>query len=86
MRGKGNLLILVGILFVVAGIVGLVHPQWQGRDKMIEVDVGGRQLEVTTRRITDIPPAFCIAVIVAGLCTAGLGGINRAKATAGKSQ
>jgi hypothetical protein len=77
---RGTALIVIGILFVAAGITGLIHPQWQGRDKKMEVDLGARQIEVTMRRITDVPPLFCGAIIVAGLCVAALGGITRVKA------
>jgi F420-0:gamma-glutamyl ligase len=75
MRGKA--LMIVGILLTIAGIVCFVHPQWQGRDKIMEVDVAGKQLQVTTRRVTDIPPLFAGAVLVMGICTAGLGFISR---------
>jgi hypothetical protein len=75
MRGKA--LVIIGILLAIAGIVGFIHPQWQGRDKLMEVDVAGKQLQVTTRRVTDIPPLFAGAVLVMGICTAGLGVISR---------
>jgi F420-0:gamma-glutamyl ligase len=74
---RGNALILVGVLLAIAGIVGFIHPQWQGRDKLMEVDVAGKQLQVTTRRVTDIPPLFSGAVLVMGVCTAALGFISR---------
>ena len=76
---RSAFLIVVGLFLATAGIVGFVHPQWQGQDKKIEVDVGSKQLQVTTRRVTDIPPLFSGAVLVAGLCTAALGGIVRSK-------
>ena len=75
MRGKA--LIVIGILFVIAGIIGFIHPQWQGRDKIMEVDVAGKQLQVTTRRVTDIPPLLSGAVLVMGICIAALGFISR---------
>jgi hypothetical protein len=77
---RATVFIVIGVLFVAAGITGLIHPQWQGRDKKMDVDVQGNHYVVTTRRIVDIPPIFCGAVIVAGLCTAALGGITRSKA------
>jgi hypothetical protein len=79
---KGNALVLVGFLFVAAGITGLIHPQWQGRDKKAEVDIGSRSVEIDTRKIIDFPPLFSGAVLVIGLCTAGLGGISRRKSRA----
>jgi hypothetical protein len=84
MRGKA--LLLVGLLFVVAGIVMFVHPQWQGRDKMMEVDIAGKQLEVTTRRVTDVPPLLSGAIVVMGLCVASLGGISRRKAASAREK
>jgi hypothetical protein len=76
---KGTILIIVGILFVAAGVTGLVHPQWVGREKKVSVEFNSKQYEVSTRRVTDIPTGFSIAIIVMGACTAALGGITRAK-------
>ena len=76
---KGNVLIVIGLLFVAAGVAGFVHPQWQGRDKEMDVEVAGQKLKVTTRRVTDIPPVFSGAVLVAGICVAALGAISRTK-------
>jgi hypothetical protein len=77
MRGKA--LIFVGVLLIVAAIVMFVHPQWQGQDKKLEVEVAGKQLEVTTRRVTDIPPLFSGAILVMGVCALALGQISRPK-------
>jgi hypothetical protein len=76
---RGRFLIIVGVLLIVASIVMFVHPQWQGRDKQLEVDIAGKQLEVTTRRVTDIPPLLSGALLVMGVCAVALGGISRAK-------
>jgi hypothetical protein len=70
---------IVGTLLVLAGGAGLVHPQWQGRENKMSVNVGSKEVEVATRRITDVPPLFSWAVIVAGGCTALLGAISRPK-------
>jgi hypothetical protein len=77
---RGNSLIVVGVLLIAAGITFLVHPQWQGRDKKVEVEVGTKQLEVNTRRVTDFPPLFSGAILVMGICVTALGGISRTKA------
>jgi hypothetical protein len=76
---KGTILIVVGILFIAAGVAGLVHPQWVGREKKVSVEFNSKQYEVSTRRVTDIPVGFSIAIIVMGACTATLGGVTRAK-------
>jgi hypothetical protein len=76
---RAILLIVVGTLIFAAGIAGLVHPQWQGRDKQTSVDFGDKHYVVTTRRIVDIPKGFCISIIVLGGCTATLGVMLRSK-------
>jgi hypothetical protein len=79
---KINALMAIGVLFVAAGVVGLVHPQWQGSDHEMDVSVAGKTVIVNTRRIVDIPPLFCGAVIVAGVCVVVLGGLQKGKAPA----
>lgn len=74
-----NALIAVGVLFVVAGIIGLVHPQWEGHKDEMQVKVAGQDLIVATRKIVDVPPLLSGAVIVAGVCVFGLGLIGKSK-------
>lgn len=76
---KGTILIAIGILFIAAGVTGLVHPQWVGQEKKVSVEFNSKQYEVSTRRVTDIPAGFSVAIIVMGACTAALGGITRAR-------
>ena len=78
-KRKVNYLMIMGTLFVIAGVAGLVHPQWQGRSHEMQVEVAGRNVQVNTRRIIDIPPLFSGAVIVMGICIAMLGGIQEAR-------
>ncbi|HTZ73662.1 MAG TPA: hypothetical protein VMB47_07070 [Candidatus Aquilonibacter sp.] len=73
-------LIVIGILLVGAGITGLVHPQWVGSEKKVEVQFGAKQYEVATRRVTDIPMPFSGSIIVMGSCCTALGLILRARA------
>ena len=70
---------IMGVLFVIAGIVGLVHPQWQGRDHKMPVELAGQSVIVNTRRVIDVPPLFCGAIIVMGICVVMLGFITEAK-------
>ncbi|MGH9574899.1 MAG: hypothetical protein ACRD40_15385 [Candidatus Acidiferrales bacterium] len=77
---KGRMLIVVGILIVAAGVIGLIHPQWQGRDKKTDVQFGDKHYVVNTRRIVRLPVGFCISIMVMGGCTAALGAITHAKA------
>ncbi|HKQ86040.1 MAG TPA: hypothetical protein VJS43_04640 [Candidatus Acidoferrales bacterium] len=77
---KGMTLIIVGTLIVVAAVIGLVHPQWQGRDKKVDVEFGDKHYVVTTRRIVNVPVGFCISIMVMGGCTVALGAVTRAKA------
>jgi len=76
---KGRMLIIVGALIVAAGVVGLIHPQWQGRDKKTDVTFGDKHYVVNTRRIVRLPVGFCISIMVMGGCTAALGAITRAR-------
>ena len=76
---KGIFLIVVGLFVFAAAVVGLIHPQWQGSDKKVDVAYGTQHYVVTTRRIIDIPVGFCISIMIAGGCTAVLGAITRAK-------
>jgi hypothetical protein len=78
-KKKVNTLMLMGVLFVILGIVGLVHPQWQGRDHQMQVEVAGRDVQVDTRRVIDLPPLFCGAIAAMGLCVAALGWIQEAR-------
>ena len=78
-RKKVNTFMVMGVLFVIAGIVGLVHPQWQGPEHKMNVDVQGKEVVVNTRRIIDIPPLFCGSIMVMGACLALLGWIQEAK-------
>lgn len=75
---KATFLIVIGLLVVAGGITGLIHPQWQGRNKKMDVQYGDKHYVVTTRRIVDVPIGFCISIIVAGSCTAALGLITQA--------
>lgn len=76
---RGMTLIVLGTLILAAGVVGLVHPQWQGRDKKTDVDFGTQHYVVNTRRIVNLPVGFCISIMVMGGCTAALGALTRAK-------
>jgi hypothetical protein len=78
-KQKVNTLMIMGVLFVIVGVVGLVHPQWQGPAHQMQVEVAGRDVQVNTRRIIDIPPLFCGAIIVMGIGVAMLGGIQEAR-------
>lgn len=77
---KGMTLIILGTLILAAGITGLIHPQWQGRDKKTAVEFGDKHYVVNTRRIVNIPVGFAISIMVMGGCTAVLGAATRAKA------
>jgi hypothetical protein len=77
---RGITLIVVGTLIIAAGVAGLIHPQWQGRDKKVDVDFADKHYVVTTRQIVNIPVGFCISIMIMGGCTAALGAVTRAKA------
>jgi hypothetical protein len=78
-KKKVNAVMLMGVLLLFVGIVGLVHPQWQGRDHEMTVAVAGQDVKVNTRRVIDIPPLFAGAVCVMGICVVLLGWIQEAR-------
>jgi hypothetical protein len=78
-KKKVNFLMVTGVLFAIAGVVGLVHPQWQGRDHAMQVEIAGKEVQVNTRRVIDIPPLLAGALVVMGVCVAMLGGIQEAR-------
>ncbi len=73
-------LIVIGSLVLAGGITGLVHPQWVGQEKKVQVQFGDKTYEVATRRVTKVPIGFSVSIIVMGSCCTALGLITRAKA------
>jgi hypothetical protein len=66
---KFNFLVIFGILLVVFGLAGLLHPEIKMPAKREELQVGRLKVPVETRRIVTVPPIVGGLIIV---CGAGL--------------
>jgi hypothetical protein len=63
MRG---LVTLMGALFVLAGLAGLIHPRVMMPAKRSDVWVGKQELKMETREIVMIPTSISVLVMIAG--------------------
>jgi hypothetical protein len=57
---------IFGILFIALGIAGFVHPRILMPWKQKDVQVGGQQMIVQTRRVIEIPAFLSGFFILAG--------------------
>ena len=58
--------IVMGVLFILLGLVALIHPRIQLPARKTEVEVAGQRLLIETRRIVTIPSILGGLLIVAG--------------------
>jgi hypothetical protein len=58
---------LVGAVFILLGLVSLIHPRVEMPARKTEVQVLGQRLLVETRRIVTIPSILSGLLIVAGM-------------------
>jgi hypothetical protein len=63
MRG---LVALAGVVFLLAGMAGLVHPRLKMPPKHSEIWVRGQKLKIETQQILEVPAILCGLAIVAG--------------------
>jgi len=66
---KFNFLAIFGVLLVALGLAVLLHPDIKMPAKREELQIGGLQVPVETRRIVSVPPVVDRLIIV---CGAGL--------------
>jgi hypothetical protein len=73
-RKMKGLVALLGIVFIVAGVAALMHPDLKMPAKQSVIQIGRQSLKVETRRIVSIPAILSGIVIVsgAGLTVLGL--------------
>lgn len=57
----------VGTVFVLLGLLALIHPRVELPARKTEVQVVGQKLLIETRRIITIPPILSGLLIVAGI-------------------
>ena len=60
-------LLALGILLVLLGIVGLVHPDFTYHEKKEVAKLGPMQATVEEEKVLEIPKAASIIVALAGL-------------------
>jgi hypothetical protein len=62
-----RLLIILGIIFLLAGIVGLLHPSFNYHKREELAKLGPIQATVDEEKTAQIPVAASAAMIIAGL-------------------
>jgi len=70
---------MFGVIFIVLGIAGLVHPNIVLPAKKQYLTIAGTQVITETHRIVSIPTVLGILLIVAGGAAAILSQINPEK-------
>jgi hypothetical protein len=75
---------IFGILFIALGIAGFVHPRILMPGKQNDVQVGGQQMIVETRRVIEIPAFLSGFFILAGGALIFLSGREKPSGTSGK--
>lgn len=75
---------IFGILFIVLGIAGFVHPRILMPGKQNSVQVGGQEMIVETRRVIDIPAFLSGFFILAGGALIFLSRREKASGLSGK--
>jgi hypothetical protein len=73
---KFNSLAIVGVLFVVLGIAGLVHPNVVMPAKKQEIEIAGSRVIMETRRVVEIPKILGALLVVAGGAALFLSQVN----------
>ena len=58
---------LFGAVFIVLGLIALIHPRVEMPARKTEVEVVGQRLLIETRRIVTIPPILSGLLMVAGI-------------------
>jgi hypothetical protein len=58
--------IVVGALFFLLGVAGLVHPRVVMPAQRSDIEVGSQTIKMETRRIVTVPRALAILMIIGG--------------------
>jgi hypothetical protein len=58
--------IVVGGLFLLLGLAGLVHPRVVMPAQRSEIEVGSQTIKMETRRIVTVPRVLAILMIIGG--------------------
>jgi hypothetical protein len=62
-----RVLIILGIILLIAGIVGLVHPSFDYNSREEVAKIGPFKATVDEQKTTQIPPALSITLLLAGI-------------------
>jgi hypothetical protein len=62
-----KILVAAGLLFFIAGIVGLVHPDFTYHKTEEVAHVGPVHATVNEEKVVTVPPAVSVILLVAGL-------------------
>ena len=65
--------ILLGVLFLILGVIGLVHPTFNYRQQEEVAKIGPIKATVNEEKTAQIPAAASIAFLVTGLVLVLLG-------------
>ena len=59
--------LILGVLFLVLGVVGLVHPSFKYHQQEEVAKIGPVRATVNEEKSADIPPAVSIVLLISGL-------------------
>jgi hypothetical protein len=62
-----RVVIILGVIFLVLGVIGLVHPNFNYHQKEEVAQIGPIKATVDEEKTLEIPPAVSITLLVAGI-------------------
>ncbi len=68
-----RLVIVVGVIFLVLGVVGLVHPSFNYHQQEEVAKLGSIRATVDQEKTAQIPPAVSVTLLVVGIGLVVLG-------------
>jgi len=68
-----KILLVAGLLFLVLGILGLVHPDFTYHKTEEVAHVGPVRATVNEEKVAHVPAAASLSLLAAGLCLTVLG-------------
>jgi hypothetical protein len=63
---KNPAALVIGAIFIIVGIIALIHPRIVMPARKDEVEVSGQKLLIETQRIVDVPWYLSGLMVVAG--------------------
>lgn len=65
--------IILGVLFLILGVIGLVHPSFNYHQQEEVAKIGPIKATVDEQKTAQIPTPACVALLVAGLALVLIG-------------